>query len=64
MNLLFKYAGIILTIIGVAFLVIPFFTNTMTNVMLGTGLAIEVVGIILTFILGQMTKSVLYTEHE
>ncbi len=56
MNLLFKYAGIILTIIGVAFLVIPFFTNTMTNVMLGTGLAIEVVGIILTIILGKMEK--------
>ena len=51
-----KYARIILNLSGVAFLVRPLFTNKMTNVMHGTGLASEVVGIILTISLSKMEK--------
>lgn len=56
MSILFKYAGIIVVIIGVAIIAVPFFTNSLSNGVLATGLIFEVVGILLTIILGRLEK--------
>lgn len=54
MNALLRFGGIILVLIGVAVLAVPYFTNSMTNTLLGTGFVLMVVGIIATIVLNKI----------
>ena len=56
MNLLIKYAGILVLIIDVAIIAIPFFANAMSNGLVATGLSLQIIGILLTIILGRLQK--------
>jgi uncharacterized membrane protein HdeD (DUF308 family) len=52
---LLRYGGAIIVLIGVLILALPWFSNSMSNTLLGVGLLVIVVGVIATIFFNRIS---------